>query len=843
MQAVRLRTEYMKNPIGIDICSPRLSWVCEGGITQKAYEISAREEKTEIWNSGKEESSRMNACFGTMLCSRQQIFWRVRLWDEENRPGGWSDEAVFEMGLLEKESFLAKWINPELETVPDKRQPASWLRKRFQAETGKKSRLYITCHGLYVAYLNGRRVGDFVLAPGTGSYDKKLAYQTYDVTDLIKSGENELLVVLGDGWYRGCTGVSGDRNLFGSDVSLFCQLETDGKAICVSDETWQASQRGPIRENDMQQGELYDARMDTVECWHGVKTENFGTSQLVCSNSVPVREWEHFSGKLITTPNGEKVIDFGQNLAGYVEFTLTAHAGEKIVLSHGEALDENGNFTNSNFQPGKRHKEGGIRQQIEYICKEGYNHYKPKFCIFGFRYARIETDNNLKDAIFTAHAVYSEMEETGEFICSNEAVNQLIHNCVWSQKSNFCDIPTDCPTRERAGWTGDAGIFVGTGLYLTDCYPVFRKWLGECRLMQKPDGRIYNIAPPNGKHSMFSEILSGSVGWGDACIIVPYTLYKRYGDSRILEDNYEMMTGWYRYLEARAKKNKLRNRWKKNPFRNYTIDTGVDYGEWCEPGVGLEGTIKHSSVDVATAYLSWSGRLLGEIAGILGKVEEARHYREVSEMAGKAFCYTATREGRIVSERQCEYVRALAFQLLDKKESQQAAHDLNELVKKNDYHLNTGFLSTPFLCKVLADYGYIDTAYRLLLQDTVPSWLYAVKKGATTIWENWDGIREDGTVHASLNHYSYGVIAGWLFQGVCGICLEDGLLTLTPKPSPLLGAARAIYQSPWGRIESGWSYGADGKVEYEFDIPANMCANVEFVDGKEITLRTGRHRL
>lgn len=845
MRAVRLRTEHMKNPMGIDIRRPCLSWNCEGGIAQTAYEISAREEGREIWNSGRGESSRMNACFGAELRGRQQVFWRVRLWDEENQPGEWSEEAVFEMGLLEKESFLAKWINPELETAPDKRQPASWLRKRFQAEAGKKSRLYITCHGLYEAYLNGSRIGDFVLAPGTGSYDKKLAYQTYDVTGLLKSGENELQVILGDGWHRGCTGVDGDRNLFGSDVSLFCQLETDGKAVCVSEETWQASQQGPIRENDMQQGECYDARMETeaAEGWHEVKTEDFGISQLVCSNSVPIREWESFPGRILTTPNGDRVIDFGQNLAGYVEFTLTAHAGERIVLYHGEALDENGNFTNANFQPGKRHKEGGIRQRTEYICKEGPNQYKPKFCIFGFRYARIETDNSLEDARFTAHAVYSEMEEAGEFTCPNEAVNRLVQNCIWSQKSNFCDIPTDCPTRERAGWTGDAGVFAETGLFLADCYPVFRKWLGECRLVQKPDGRIYNIAPPNGKHSVFSGILSGSVGWGDACIIVPYTLYKRYGDIRILEENYEMMKNWYKYLEARAKKSRLKNRLKKNPYRNYTIDTGVDYGEWCEPGVGLEGTVKRSSVGVATAYLSRSGRLLGEIASALGKEEEAKHYREVSEMAGKAFRYTATREGRIVSERQCEYVRALAFRLLDEEDSRRAAQDLDALVKKKDYHLNTGFLSTPFLCGVLADYGYIDTAYRLLLQDTAPGWLYAVKKGATTIWENWDGIREDGTVHASLNHYSYGVIAGWLFQGVCGIRLEDGILTIAPKPSPLLGAARAVYQSPFGRIESSWSYDADGRVAYEFEIPANMCAAVELADGRKARLRAGRHEL
>ena len=319
----------------------------------------------------------------------------------------------------------------------------------------------------------------------------------------------------------------------------------------------------------------------------------------------------------------------------------------------------------------------------------------------GYQYAKLETDIPLDGAEFISHAVYSEMEELSTFTSSNKDLNQLVHNSIWSQKGNFCDIPTDCPTRERAGWTGDAGVFVDTGIYLMDCYPVFQKWLEECRLIQKENGVVYNIAPPNGKGSPFTEILSGSVGWGDACIIVPYTIYKRYGDIRILEDNYNMMQGWYSFLEGRAANSKVKG----------SIDNGFDYGEWCEPGVQMNDGVMTSGKSVATAYLAYSGQLMSEIAGILGDAKSSEHYLEVSRLAKDGFRHVFTQDGKITTDRQCEYVRAIAFELLEGKDAEQAAKDLNDLVVTNDYHLNTGFLSTPFLCNVLAKHGYLETAY------------------------------------------------------------------------------------------------------------------------------------
>ena len=335
-------------------------------------------------------------------------------------------------------------------------------------------------------------------------------------------------------------------------------------------------------------------------------------------------------------------------------------------------------------------------------------------------------------------------------------------------------------------------------------------------------------------------MLAGSVGWGDACIIVPYTLYQRYGDRRILEENYEMMKKWYRFLEGRAKQKPLNpiKRLKKNPYRDYTIETGVDYGEWCEPDVESTMAMRTPQGKVATAYFSYSGRLLADIAQILGHEDEADHYRNTAEKAKEAFRFIATEDGKIKSDRQADYVRAISFDLLNEKEKSQAAAELNQLVIRNDYHLNTGFLSTPSLCPVLAEYGYLETAYRLLLQDTMPGWLYAVKKGATTIWENWDGINEKGEVKNSLNHYSYGAVCGWLFEGVCGIHLQDNHITIQPVPGKTLQYAKAVYKSPVGEIISGWKYEQD-MVVYEIQIPPNTEAKLILPDKEEQMLTAG----
>lgn len=842
MRAIKLRTEYMKNPRGLDICAPFLSWNCSEGIRQTAYQIMAVSERKIVWDSGKVISGEMGCRYGGTLTSRQQVTWKVCLWDETGEPGPWSEEATFEMAFLEKECWQAKWINPELTLDETQRQPASYLKKRFPLDTWKSGRLYITCHGVYAAYLNGKRVSDFVLAPGTTEYAKRLHYQVYDVSEALQRGENELLVVLGDGWYRGNNGIDGNCNLFGKDIALLCQLETDGRIQAISDESWLAAQDGAIRFGDLQDGEVYEAFRGTGTNYHGVTVEEYGYDNLMCSNNVAVHEQESFQPKILKTPNGETVLDFGQNMAGYVEFTVEAQQGQKIHLIHGETLDHEGNFTNANFQPTGR-KRKWIRQEIRYTCKEGANHYKPSFCFFGFQYVKLVTEIPVENFTFTAHAVYSDMEQTGWFTCSNENVNQLVRNTIWSQKGNFLDIPTDCPTRERQGWTGDAGIFAETGLYLMDCFPVLRKWLADVRCTQKNEGIIRGVAPRTDDGSRISGMLDGAAGWAEACVIVPYALYRATGNKLFLEENYEMMQRWMDFAEKRARKSRWRRALSRNPHKKYIVDTGFHWGEWCEPDVStlhaLLHNIFHGAPELATGYFGYSAGLMAEIAGVLEKKEDSRHYAALHEKIKAAYHTVALPGGTVQSNRQASYVRPVALKLLTQEECRETVAGLNQRIVENGYHLNTGFLSTPYLCEVLTEYGYRETAYKLLLQDTCPSWLYAVKMGANTIWESWNGKLPDGSIRDSLNHYSYGAVVGWLFRGVCGIRVQGNHITIAPKPHRLLEHAEAAFDSPLGMIRSAWQYG-ENSITYTIEIPANCEATV-VLDGEKKKLTAGKY--
>lgn len=837
MKAIAIKVDTLRSPLGLQNRNPRITWVCDEGKKQVGYQYTILVNNETKYTSDFIESSDMFFAFPITLQDRDLVEVQITLQDENKKEE--TTSTTFEMGIND---WKAKWIQPELEIVPE-RQPASYLKKEFVVTKVGQARLYITAHGLYEAHINQKRVGDFILAPGTDDYRKRIQYQTYDVTDFLQEGTNVIEVTLGDGWYRGNNGIDGANHIFGDDIALLCQLEIEKEVVVISDQSWLASQEGPIRLNDLELGEVYDSRKEKITSWHEVKEVSHPYDVVVASDEVFIQEQEHFKGERIETPNGEIVYDFKQNLAGYSAFTVNAKEGQKITIWHGETLDQEGNFTQKNIDPGNRNKNGGIPQKVEYICKEGMNTYKPTFSIFGFQYIKVETDVDLSDASFEAIAVYSAMPETATFECSNADVNQLFHNSMWSMKSNFVDIPTDCPHRERSGWTGDAGVFVHTGSLLHDSYTVFEKWLTECRFAQKKNGVVANIAPPiHTDGGGFSTILDGSTGWGDAIVIVPYTLYKFYGDKKILEDNYEAMTKWVQYLGTLAKKKKLANLFRNDPLNPYVIEKGFHWGEWCQPdvdsGTELKNTMMKGAPKSATAYYYYSVKLLSEISGILGKTKECERLDSLSRVIKEAYLKYFTNNGIVESDRQCDYVRPLAFGLLDKEEEN--ARKLNALIKKSDYHLNTGFLSTPFLCPVLCKYGYVDTAYRLLLQESRPSWLYAVKKGATTIWENWNGL--DAGDNASLNHYSYGAVSGWLIDGVCGIQVQDGTCTIKPQPYKLLEYAKATYDSPLGKVESGWKYNGD-KIEYTFVIPANVEATLILPSGETTKLQSGKHTM
>ncbi len=683
------------------------------------------------------------------------------------------------------------------------------------------------------------------------------------MSNILTPGENEIRVIIGDGWYRGKSGMNNvDGNLFGSDIALLAQLEIDGEIVCVTDNTWTASQEGPIRANGLDFGERVDAGLGdgsfATEGYHGVRKENFGFANLVCSNNVSVKEHETFKGKIIRTPKCETVIDFGQNMAGYTGFKCTASKGQKIRLVHGETIDKDGNFTIDNFQHESMDPKKMIYQETVYTCREGINEYKPQFAIFGFRYMLVESDISVESIDFTAYAVYSDMEQTGFFECGNSDVNQLFSNSLWSMKGNFADIPTDCPTRERQGWTGDAGAFVPTGVYLMDCYPVLRKWLNEVRCEQLPDGKVPGVAPQNEVPGRFKIMSDGSAGWADAIGIVPNELAKTYNCVDILAENYGAFKKWVSFTEGRAKKSRLKAKFKIDKNKKYIVDTGFHWGEWLEPGVDtksvLTETIMKGAPEVPTAYYAYSaGLLAGDAERIAGDglsyragvddnqlKEDASYYSDLSGKVKNAYREHFVKNGEIHSDRQARYVRPIALDILTEDEKKAAAAALNKMVIASGYHLNTGFLSTPHLCHVLTEYGYTDTAYRLLLQDTAPSWLYSVKKGATTIWETWDGIREDGTVHDSLNHYSYGAISGWLFKDAAGISLYYGNVTIAPHPDKSIGFVNASYKSPLGMIKSSWKYVGD-EVKHEIEIPVNVTAEVIIPGRESLKLTAGKY--
>lgn len=844
LSVVELRCEYELNPLGVDARKPRLSWRLhspERNVVQSAYQIRVYDCTGEIWNSGRVESDQsLHILYdGPPLRSAQIYEWQVRVWDNKGRISPWSEVARWEMGLLEPSDWKACWIEPDWDEDPQTFHPAPYLRRCFTVKTEVASaRVYITAHGLYELFINGQRVGDAYFTPGLTSYHHRLEYQIYDVTAQIEPGENVIGVILGDGWWRGQYGGRQRRNSFGERLGLLLQLHLrypDGREeVAISDDNWQAT-TGPILKSDLQDGEHYDARLEmpgwdrpgfNATGWRGVRITNYGLRNLAATIGPPVRRKEHIKPiAVLTTPAGETVVDMGQNFSGYVQIRVKGPAGTTIVLHHGEALDKTGNFTTRNLE--MMDSKTAARQEIRYTLRGGDEEevYTPHFTMMGFRYVKIEgwPGTPTVDDILGI-ALYSDLPETGGFSCSDPRINQLHHNILWSQKSNFVEVPTDCPTRERAPWTGDIQVFVRTASILMNTARFLSGWLLDLAAEQEPDGRVHNIVPS--VRDSLMGMLDGSAGWGDAATIVPWALYEAYGDPSILAQQYDSMKRWVEYQRSRA--------------RDHIWDTNFHFGEWQEPDLPdmmqLAATLPPDEMarymthpHIATAYYAHSAELLSRAAGVLGKQEEEAHYAALAQTIKAAYVRAFVDDaGRITPDRQASYVRALAFNLLPAHLRPLAAQRLAELIEAADNHLNTGFLSTGFICHVLSENGYLDKAYALLEQDTLPSWLYEVNKGATTIWECWNGIDEEGELHGSLNHYSPGAVGSWLYQVVAGIApAAPGYkrIRFQPQPGGTLTSAAARYRSLYGEIACRWQL--DGNhFSLSVQVPPNTSASV-----------------
>ncbi len=843
MKAIRLKTEHLFDPLGIDIQHPRLSWNCEGGAKQTAYEIEC-----EQWNSGKVQSDAMHAEYPLALGSRERVNWRIRLYDENGEPGEWS-EAFFEAGLLNASDFTAKWITGDYVPNRKERYPVDCFRKVVAIEKPVASaRLYATACGLYEARLDGKRIGNFRFAPGYTDYRKRVQYQTYDVTELLHAGENELTVQLADGWYRGSCGAWGRKNQYGTETKLLMQLEivyADGtRETVATDNTWRWSNDGPIRFADNKDGEIVEAFRTPLYTGHAKETSHGVVPS--ASNNVPVTEHERFRPTVTTAPNGKKLLDFGQNIAGYIAFSVNARIGQRMVWRFGEMLDETGNLTQKNIQLSNKKMTTPL-QKIEITLGEGLNEYKTTFAVFGFRFAEVDTDVELDPEHIEAIAVYSDLERTGDFSSSNPLLNRLFDATLWSAKGNHLDIPTDCPTRERHGWTGDAQLFFTTASYLFDFAPFAKKYLHDVFDWQRRNGRLPHIAPDGGA-DFYMWTMNGSVGWSDVGVLIPWRYAEINRDDSILETFYDGMARYARFMEKRCGRNMpLFSKRYDLPAeaKKYFVNRGQSYGEWAEP-VDVDGGFHWQDFvaphpEVSTAYTCHVLGLMAKIAKKLGHEADAAEFQSYRDGCREAYrALVKTDAFRLDTDRQAQLVRPLYFDLLDEEQTAFAKKRLIQALEHYGWRLGTGFLSTPLILYVLASYD-IEAAYKLLENEQIPGWLSMPKGGATTVWEAWEGPAGAKGGIGSLNHYSKGAVVEWLFTTMCGIRVDgENHFTVAPQPGGHFTHAEASYNSVFGRIASGWER-KDGKTTYTIDVPANCEAEIILPSGRTETVGAGLH--
>lgn len=842
MKAVNLKVDYLKTPLGLGNNIPRFFWNCEGGVKQTAYRIVCMRNDVAIWDSGMVTSSSMTHVKyeGQSLASRDIVYWTVQLWDENGVEGEICGDH-FEIGLLTKNDWTAKWIVGDYKPNSKLRYPVDCFKKTFTvSKKVEKARLYATSRGIYDVSINGRRIEEFILAPGITDYKKRIQVQTYDITDDI-CNNNVVEFRLADGWFRGSVAAYGVTNAFGTQTSLLAQIEitySDGSAeIIGTDDSFSWSNDGPIRFADLKDGEVYNASMKPSYRGKAKIIPEPANVLLTNSNNVNVTEHECFSPTLLPG----KVLDFGQNIAGYLEFKVKGQVGQHIRIVCSELYDETRNAIIANAVETKpvdgwtqqklikKLLTGNIKgetvttplQEIIFICSGEEDHYKTSFSIFGFRYAQIFSEVEIIPKNFEAIAVYSDLEQTGDFECSDERVNQLFRNTKWSMKGNFLDVPTDCPTRERLGWTGDAQVFFDTGAYLMNTAPFFAKWLRDMEDSQYKNGLIPAVIPLTGVEMMY-KATGSSVGWADAIYLIPYRYYKRFGDKDILVKSWPMMEKYAEYL-------------LKNLEKDGHYEKGVQLGEWLEPEEFRDKVYgaKAKHPEECTAYLYLTMTIMEEIAAILDKPTEK--YNFAAKRAKEIYLKYA----ELDTDRQAKLVRPLALGLVeDCKEAVQAR--LVKAVEKYNHKVGTGFLSTPFLLKELTKAGASETAYKVLLNEEKPGWLYEVSQGATTVWETWEGYTGKGD-SGSLNHYSPGAVCQWLFDSCAGInVVSENHFVIKPVPGGTLNFARANYKSIYGEVSCGWKKTEKGTC-FSIKVPENCTADIIMPDGRKDTISSGEY--
>ena len=914
-----LRCEYHNNPLGIDITSPRLSWITQSekrGWKQSAYQIlvaSSQEnldqDRGDLWDSGKTQAGQSIQIpyAGKPLLSHGQCFWKVKVWDQNGAASPWSQTATWSMGLLNEADWQAQWIghdkavkitpNRDAELAgkghkititkalyglkgdpkkqidikeklqahvdagnlslkvtnefagkdpaceekkvleaqwlvedwksgivvneneicdltigrPKQYLPAPYLRKEFTVATGvKRAIVYATAQGVYELSLNGQRVSNDVFMPGWTDYKQRIYYTAYDVTDLLKEGPNAIGAILGDGWFRGNISCIG-QNKYGNKLRLKAQLHIDyqnGQSeILATDPSWKASY-GPILESDMQAGEVYDARLE-MPGWSQAGFDQSSWSPIVTGASlkpllqaypgVPVRAVKELPAVKVSEPTpGTYVFDLGQNFSGWARLKVNGQAGDEVTMIFAEMLKDDGSAYTINLR--------SARAVDTYVLKGGGEEvWEPRFTFHGFRYVQVTglKEKPTADTI-TGIVLYSDSPESSSFECSNPMVNKIQENIVWGQRSNYLEVPTDCPQRdERLGWTGDTQVFIRTGCYNQDVSEFFTKWMVDLMDTQNRQGLFGNQAPVFHGH--------GAAAWACAGIICPWTIYKVYGDTRMIETHYDAMV---RYMDACG----------KDGLGGRKVHT---WGDWLAPGG------RPPTEFISAAYHAYTTSLMAEMAVALGKIDDATKYNKQFQDIRAHFQKTFVKaDGKIGRELQTAYCMALSFDLLTAAQRKQAEAHLIERIKADNYHLTSGFLGIPILLPTLTDMGRSDIAYRMIQNTTYPSWGYSIEQGATTIWERWNSYSKDrgfGDVKMnSFNHYSLGACGEWMFRSMLGIETDGaGFKKITMKPELGEGItwAKGHYDSIQGRIGSDWKI-ENKTFHWNITVPANTTATV-----------------
>lgn len=817
-----LRVEHLVNPLGLDEPAPRFSWKLADsrtGAAQTAYQLEVSADDAVVWDSGRvaSDASVLVPYSGPALEPHTRYEWRIRIWDHAGAVSAWSDAAWFETGFLAPLTPWpsAEWIaHPVLPKSPADR-PVAQLRKTLKlAAAPREARLYITARGIFEPCINGERIGLDHLAPGWTDYRRRFEYLTYDVTKNLRAGDNELSALLADGWYCGFFGFKRSRDHYGDTPALYAVLrivETDGSVRWIgTDSTWRAS-TGPVLNADLYDGESFDARLVFGQKEKSAKALSFPWVPLAAKAFGRVRTTEELPAIKLTQPaKGRHVFDLGQNMVGNIRLRIKAPRGTKITIRYAEMLEADGTLYTANYRSAK--------STDTYVCSgKGLETYEPRFTFHGFRYVEL-TGLKTKPRIdsITGLVWHTEMTPTGSFECSDPLVNKLQSNIRWGQRGNFLEVPTDCPQRdERLGWTGDAQVFIPTAAFNYDVAAFFRKWTRDLADGQHATGAYPDTAP-----DLFFNIWPSSVGgnaaWAEAGVICPWVVYQKYGDTRILEENYPAMVRYVAHLEKTS----------DNLVRPDTC-----FGDWLSPEATRPDWAATPCDLIGTAYFARTAELLAKIAAVLGRDADARNYASLHKRIAAAFNrHYVTADARLAGDTQTAYLLALAFDLLPEKKRPAALAHLERTLKRRNDHLCTGFVGTPLLCPVLTRFGRADLAYKLLFNDGYPSWLYPVKNGATTMWERWNSWTPDkGFGDASMNsfnHYAYGAIGEWMYSTVAGIGeLSPAYkkILLHPILNGKLTHASASLDTPHGVATSAWK--RSGKtVTWSVVVPPNTTA-------------------